>query len=142
MRHSVERLQQLQIELESIENKLADSKANWEDENRVLLLDKEATEDMIRELDCEIRNKRVSLYDGTDKSKIFGVGIQERTSLDYDQKVAYEWAVEHIMFLRLDKSPFEKYAKDGKLDFVIVKKVVQATIAEDLSKYLEDTNEL
>ena len=140
MRHDVERLQQLRTELESIKNKLADSKADWELANRVLLLDKETTEDMIRELDCEIRNKRVSLWDGTDKSKIFGVGVREYTHLNYDQKVAYEWAVEHVMFLKLDKGGFEKYARDGKLDFVIVKKIVQATIAGDLSKYLEDTD--
>jgi len=142
MRHEVERLQQLREALESIENELADSKAIWEEENRDLLNDKEETETELRELDCEIRDTRVAIYDGTDKSKIFGVGVREYTHLDYDQKVAYDWAVEHNMFLTLAKIPFEKYARYGKLDFVIVKKVVQATIAGDLSKYLEDTDEL
>ena len=142
MRNRVEKLQRLREASGFIENELADSKAIWEEENRDLLNDLEEIEAELRKLDCEIRDTRIAVYDGTDKSKIFGVGIQERIQLDYNQKAAYDWAVEHTMFLKLDKGGFEKYAKDGKLDFVIVKKVVQATIAGDLSKYLEDTDEL
>ena len=140
MRNRVEKLQRLREASRFIENELADSKAIWEEENRDLLNDLEEIEAELRELDCEIRDTRVAIYDGTDKSKVFGIGIQERIHLNYDQKIAYEWAVEHNMFLTLAKSPFEKYARGGQLDFVIVKKVVQATIAGDLSKYLEDTD--
>ena len=141
MKAKVKRLQKLQETLKVIKDDINNSKAIWELANRDLLNVKEETEAKLRELESEIRDERVSIYDGTDKSKIFGIGIQERIQLDYDQKTAYDWAIEHVMFLKLDKSPFEKYAKDGKLDFVIVKKVVRATIAGDLSKYLEDTNE-
>lgn len=142
MKAKIEQLQKLRETLEVIKGEIDDSKAVWELANRSLLNDKEETEAKLRELDCEIRNERVSIYDGIDKSKIFGVGVQEQTQLDYDQKKAYDWAVKHNMFLILAKSPFERYAKGGKLDFVIVKKVVQATIARDLTKYLEDTNGL
>lgn len=71
-------------------------------------------------------------------SKQFGVGIHEGGSLSYTREAALDWAMEHKMALQLDKRGFEKIAKTTELDFVNYETVITATIATDLSKYLQE----
>ena len=111
----------------------------WKDENAGLIANKNELDTDIVKLTAELKAARVDLYDGEDKSKMFGVGIREETVLYYIHQDAYNWAVEHKLALKLDTKVFEKLAKTGPpIDFVTVEKQPQATIATDLSEWLED----
>ncbi|KKN21712.1 hypothetical protein LCGC14_0922520 [marine sediment metagenome] len=68
------------------------------------------------------------------KTPAVGVGIREVTKLGYDTEVAFDWAVEHKMALKLDTSAFEKIAKASPPPFVIITHEPQATIATDLKE--------
>ncbi len=66
------------------------------------------------------------------KTPAVGVGIREVTKLNYDGKVAFDWAKSHKMALQLDKKAFEKIAKADTPDFVTISQEPQATIATNL----------
>lgn len=67
-----------------------------------------------------------------DKAPAVGVGIREVTKLEYDGKVAFDWAKAHKMALKLDTKAFEKIAKVSPPDFVKIITEPQATIATNL----------
>ena len=114
---------------------LRQSRQDWEDENAYTLSTLNDIGDEIALLTSQLKNDRIQLYDGEDKSKMFGVGIREKTVLYYLETDAYNWALEHKLCLRLDTKPFERLAKDGSMDFVTIDKKLEATIASDLSKW-------
>lgn len=81
----------------------------------------------------ELRDRTLKAYAETgDKAPAEGVGIREVTKLEYDTKVAFDWAVEHTMAIKLDVSAFEKIAKVSPPNFVTVFQEPQATIATNL----------
>ena len=63
-----------------------------------------------------------------------GVGIRVMSRLNYENKDAIEWALEHKLALKLDTSAFEKIAKTSNLPFVDITEVPQATIATELNR--------
>ena len=75
----------------------------------------------------------LAFYQTGDKAPVKGVGIREMTKLEYDAGVAYSWALEHRIAVKLDVSAFEKIAKASPLDFVKTHQEPIATIATDLS---------
>ena len=71
------------------------------------------------------------------KAPEVGVGIRILTKLSYDGKVAFDWAKEHKIALKLDTKAFEKIANasdETRPSFVSVSKEPQATIATELIK--------
>ena len=78
----------------------------------------------------------LAFYQTGDKAPVKGVGIREMTKLEYDAGVAYNWALEHKMAVKLDIPSFEKIAKASPLDFVRVYQEPIATIATDLSSFV------
>jgi len=141
MQKKVNKLHELRGKLAVVKGRLDDSRAGWEMENAELLNGKEEIEREIEKVDEELRKERVELWDGQDKGKHYGLGIQERVDLEYKEEDALAWAIDHELFLRLNKGPFEKYAKEGGLEFVMIKKRVIATIAKDLTPYLGEDND-
>ncbi|KKK65136.1 hypothetical protein LCGC14_2977190 [marine sediment metagenome] len=107
----------------------------WVEVNQPLL-DNESTAKIIcQEVESALRELTLQAYAETgNKSPAHGVGIREVTKLEYDVKVALDWAVEHTMALKLDSSAFEKIAKVSPPDFVHVSQVPQATIASQLEE--------
>jgi len=75
----------------------------------------------------------LAFYQTGNKAPVKGVGIRELTKLEYDAGVAYSWALEHKMAVKLDVPAFEKIVKASPLDFVKVYQEPIATIATDLS---------
>lgn len=65
-----------------------------------------------------------------------GFGIQERKNFVYDAKLAFDFAKEKGMFLKLDEKSFEKAIEGLNLDFVREEKVVKLTVPKVIS--LED----
>ncbi len=62
----------------------------------------------------------------------FGLKLKHSTVLDYDPQVALVWAIEHKLFLLLDRKSFEKYAKDNPLQFVTIKTEAMITIPSEI----------
>jgi len=70
------------------------------------------------------------------KKFIGGFGIQERKNFVYDSKLAFDFAKEKGIFLKLDEKSFEKAIEGLNLDFVKEEKVVKVTVPKVIS--LED----
>ena len=84
-----------------------------------------------------IRALVIEKYNETgNKQQEFGLGIRVNKKLSYDEKEALNYAKEHKMFLKLDKSGFEKHAKTENVDFVKIEEIPTATIPTDLDKQL------
>lgn len=87
----------------------------------------------------ELRAAIVAEYKATgNKKPAPGLGIRETSKLVYDADTALTWAKQHDMALALDKRSFEKIAKASPPEFVSVEVTPSATIATDLSEYVEE----
>ncbi len=116
---------------------LADKKkvslAKWEQENLTLLNELALVVKETYEAEATLRELTLQAYAETgNKTPAVGVGIREVTKLNYDGKVAFDWAKSHKMALQLDKKAFEKIAKADTPDFVTISQEPQATIATNL----------
>ncbi|KKN72923.1 hypothetical protein LCGC14_0406270 [marine sediment metagenome] len=107
----------------------------WVDENKDMLDIVVAVAQEVTEAEVKLRELTLQAYAETgNKAPAVGVGIREVTKLDYDGKVAFDWAKSHKMALKLDVSAFEKIAKADTPDFVKITTEPQATIATELNK--------
>lgn len=70
------------------------------------------------------------------KKFVGGIGVQERKTVEYDEKKVFEWALDKKMFLSLDKKAFEKVAENIGAPTVIIGKKTIATFPKVLK--LED----
>ena len=130
-----------QIKVVAVARKLAEEQKNivsalreeWEQENQTVLELADSSREGVKEVETILRELTLKAYAETgNKAPAVGVGIREVTKLDYDQKVAYNWAVEHSISLKLDVSAFEKIVKASPLDIVTISTEPQATIATNL----------
>jgi len=111
--------------------------ADWENDNVELLESDHEAHSQVAEAEAKLRELTIKAYQETgNKAPAPGVGIREVTKLEYDPSVAFDWAVEHRMALKLDTSGFEKIVKASPLDFVRVYQEPQATIATNLNPEL------
>lgn len=85
-------------------------------------------EDILRELTLQ------AYAETGNKAPEVGVGVRDQTVLNYDGKVAFDWAKAHKMALKLDTKAFEKIAKADPPDFVKITAEPQATIATELKR--------
>lgn len=105
----------------------------WEKENKEQIDLAAATKQDVIEAEAKLRELTLEVYAQTgDKAPVIGVGIREVTKLDYDKEIAFKWATEHVMALKLDTTAFEKIVKASPLDFVRIYQEPQATIATQL----------
>ena len=89
---------------------------------------------------AEERLKEMTLdaYRATsDKHPAPGVDVRIVRTLFYLAQPALEWAKAHGLALQLDTKAFEKIAKVTPLPFVTITEVPQATIAQDLSEFVD-----
>lgn len=91
------------------------------------------------EAEFDLRTEALNEYAATTrKTGLCGgaCGVRVNIALDYDAKIALDWAIEHRLALKLDVPAFEKILKASPFacaDFVLVREVPQATIKSDLS---------
>ena len=116
---------------------IKESRTRWEERNAFTLNTKRDIDAAIAETEAELKTERVRTYNGEDKSKMWGCAIRDVSRLDYMESLAFEWAVTHKLALRLNKPQFEKIARLTPMDFVTITTEPQATIAADLSEYVE-----
>ena len=129
-------------ELRAQKNRKKELFEKWEQDNKDLLYDIELKVKFLEDDEGLLRDMTVSEYNKTgSKAPAPGVGIREITKLDYDGKIAFDWAKAHEMALMLDTKAFEKIAKADPPDFVKITTRPQATIATDLGKALGEPSE-
>lgn len=96
------------------------------------------------ELENTIKKEAIKNYEETkDKAVNAHVGIREMTKLEYELQKAVEFCKDKLPeAFKFDPGVFEKYVKAmekiSPVDFVKISKVPQATIATDLSEYLDE----
>lgn len=103
----------------------------------------------LSELEASIREAAIADYKVTGNKKPWdGVGIKEMTKYDYELAGAIKWAKENapmVVFETVDKKKFEKILSvtDPKTlpEYIRVYKEPTATIASDLSMYMENKDE-
>ena len=116
-----------------VNHALRSAQAVWEVTNHSLFEEDTQARIQCGESEQLLRELTLQAYAETgNKAPAKGVGIREITKLEYDTKVAFDWAVEHTMALKLDTSAFAKIAKVSPPDFVNVILEPQATIATQL----------
>ena len=105
----------------------------WESDNKAILDDAILTATVASEAEQKLRELTLKAYAETgNKAPAEGVGIREVTKLNYDPKIAFDWAKSHKMALKLDVPAFDKIAKASQPDFVKITQEPQATIAQNL----------
>jgi len=116
-----EEIKNLKKEFEdSISDKVTTLK---EKENLLTLIKEEITEEALEEF-----------HENGKKSKNLtgGIGIQERTTISYDEEEALEFAKEKDLFLMLDKKAFEKAVPNLNLSWVSVDKYERVTFPKEI----------
>ena len=112
--------------------------SQWEIDHAWMIQEVNRASVEVTEVETKLREMTLQVYAETgNKVPAPGVAVREITRLEYDPQVAFLWAQDHHMALKLDASAFEKIAKASPLDFVKMRGEAQATIATDLSKILE-----
>ena len=114
---------------------LKNEREKWEEENKEQIELVANTKADVEEAEDELRDLTLKAYKETgNKAPAEGVGIREVTKLDYDPKVALDWATEYKMALKLDTTAFGKIVKASPLDFVKITTEPMATIATNLDE--------
>jgi len=137
MKDKIARLHQLRQDSVRVDAEIAEYRATWEQNMADLFTEKEMLGVGITDLEADIKAERVADYDGEDKSKVFGVGIRVKSGITFNSEKAFAWAKEHNLALQLDKARFVALADPLDMDFVSSTTEVTATIATDLSEYLD-----
>ena len=107
--------------------------AEWKEKFAGALEEVAAANQWVSETETLLRQLTLQAYAKTgNKAPAVGVGIREVTKLEYDGKVAFDWAKAHKMALKLDTKAFEKIVKADTPDFVKITTEPQATIATKL----------
>jgi hypothetical protein len=95
------------------------------------------------QIEAQVRGGALAnYYQNKDKSPHPAIGIRVIHKIDYSDADARQWCMSNMPnALKLDKTVFEKHAKAVAdtipIPFVTITDEPQATIASDLSKYIE-----
>ncbi len=111
------------------------ARVKWEAENSLIINLAAVAAQSALDAEAELRDLTLLAYAETgNKTPAPGVGICEVTTLEYDPKIAFDWAIEHTIALKLDVIAFVKIAKVSPPDFVEVTTKPQATISRNLDE--------
>jgi len=116
-----------------VKNKLNELQEEFEEDNRDLLSKHAKLREQI--LNCKqvlIENAEEGYKKDGEKKRLGGIGIKIMKLLNYDEAVALMWAKDKDLFLKLDKSAFDKVAKTGTLDFVTINEKVTVTFPKEI----------
>lgn len=106
---------------------------DFEAENRELIQAVEAGKKKVAALKDELRPMALARFEVTGAKKLEGgLGIREKSKLEYDKDKALAWAKEKDLCLALDVKAFEAGAAGFALDFVEVVKVASVTFPAEV----------
>ncbi len=115
------------------QQQIAEKKRLFEEENREL---RERINKLSEELDLDqsqFKEQAFDIYSKTGEKKLIGgLGIRVGVSLEYEDKQAFQWAVNHALCLQLNKREFEKIAKTQDIEFVTKKEKVTVTFPKEI----------
>jgi len=133
MKELIEKLKEQREKLAAAKEKYNKATEKFREEQKETLDYIDSTNVVIGGLTTDIKAEAVEEYKKTGTTKFYGgVGIQNRKSLEYDDKKAFKWALEHKLALSLNKSAFNTIAKAGDIDFVEEVITTKATFPPEL----------
>jgi len=131
------------LEQRELASKLSEElRARRDDFEATIAADVAASKELVAQMTAteeEVRALALAAYDGEHHDVAPGVSVKVFTVLKYSPEVALAWAVKHGIFLQLNKTEFERFAKGSPAEvaeFVIVRPENRAQIAVDLRKAL------
>ena len=114
-------------DLVMFQQKLAEKRRLFEEENKEII---GRISKLSEELDLEqsqFKERAFDIYSKTKKKQLIGgLGIRVGFSLQYEDKKAFQWAVNHALCLSLNKREFDKIAKTQDIEFV--EKIEKVTV--------------
>ena|SRR3990167_8178180 len=116
-------------------------RAAWEQANTGRIEAAKIAAEECTTAEAVLREMALQAYgaDPTNKAPAPGVGIRVIQVLSYKPEDALAWAKAHDMALSLDKTAFEKIVRaQGFMPGVLIADQLTATIATDLSKFVEE----
>lgn len=134
MKTNLLKLKSQRTELDSLKEVFEKKQQQFIENNKQLLDAIQQLKEEITNNETEIKESAISDYQVNGEKHIgFGVKIQERKTIEYDEGMAFAFAKEHNLFLALDKKAFENYAKDtATVDFVKYGTKIIATIPANI----------
>jgi hypothetical protein len=112
----------------------------WAESHKGITEAANAAKDHLGVVEGALRSAIIADYERTgNKQPADGCGIRVSGQYNYDEKVALSWAADHGLCLKLDTKAFGDICKaeSTRPDFVSAEETVTATIATDLSKFVE-----
>jgi len=129
MKDEIIRLNELRLQQAELNNRKKYAYEQYLSENEELFSKIQEKDYDIAELTENIKLMALNKFKETGEKKLdFGVGIQVRKVLEYDDKEALKWAKDHGLALSLNKTAFKKFANADPMDFVNIKENVIATL--------------
>ena len=131
---AVSELAAARVHLAQAETDVHTSRLHWEAANALLLDRQQSVAEQVKLLEDRVRVVAREIFYATGRKTLgYGVGIQMRTVLTYDDDEALVWALAHGMALVLDRQAFETIAKQERTRpaFVELQGVPHVTIARD-----------
>ena len=100
----------------------------FEEKNREIFEEQEKAREAIRTSKAMLSDDAIVDFQKTGEKKLMGgIGIRVGTDIIYEDKDAFQWAVNHALCLSLDKKAFEKIAKTQDIEFVKKEERVKVT---------------
>ena len=128
MKELVKELDELTKSLDLVINTIKEKTALYEQDIADLVEQKKNKETEIISVKEKIDTKVLQEFDKTKEKKYYGgIGVQERSEINYDEVQVLEWAKEKKLFLQLDKKAFEKVAESIGAPSVTVEKKAKVT---------------
>jgi len=101
---------------------LAEKQEEFNASNEILIDDIKALSRDVHSMQDIISTQCIEKYDKTGNKEIGeGLSIKIMTSYNYDEKLAFDWALTHKLCLQLDTKAFKSIMKTQSLDFVTTK---------------------
>ena len=93
---------------------------------------------IVGQAEDEVRHLALAAFDGENRRPAPGVEIKMFTTVEYAEVNAFVWALDHKLYLSLNKTAFERFAKSAPsmVPFVAVAEEPRAQIATDLDAAL------
>lgn len=142
----VERVRALRDHAEATRERVRELQEQWEAEHARELEAARVAQTELAVAEEALRQRAVTLWESltpeereAKRAKTLrpGVGIRERTVVEYDTGKAFEWAKHHHLCLQLDAKAFEKLVKDspgviGEKPWIDVRLEPYATLGKEM----------
>ena len=131
-----EKLMELKTALENeqkVNEEIALKRDEFEKQNAELFMKQAKIRESISDCKEILReNAEVGFSKDGLKKRLGGIGVRVGTDFIYDEKVAFNWAKEHKLCLKLDTTSFKKIAKTQDLDFVTKEEKITITFPKEI----------